>query len=303
LNVKILVIGATGQIGRELVRAAWPPGFSVEAAARGDLDILDAGAVRAHVARRQPNLIINAAAHTAVDRAESEPEPAFAVNALAPRHMAEAARECGIPLIHYSTDYVFDGTKQGPWHEDDPVNPLGVYGASKAAGERAVRDSLPRHVIIRTAWVYSAFGNNFVKTMLRLGAERDELRVVADQRGCPTAASEIARATVRIAHHLLTENDATGAALWGTYHLAGAGATSWYSFAEHIFDLAAPAVGRRPTVAAIATADYPTPTRRPANSVLDCGKAERVFGVRLRPWQEALADVVRELTATATARA
>nr|WP_247887233.1 dTDP-4-dehydrorhamnose reductase [Azospirillum sp. SYSU D00513] len=294
-----MVVGNTGQVGRELTRAAWPQGVELVSAGRADLDITDAASVRGFFAAAAPDLVINATANTAVDRSESEPEAAFAVNAEAPRHMAEAAGERGIPLIHYSTDYVFDGSKAGAWTEEDAVNPLGVYGASKEAGERAVRAAQPRHAILRTAWVYSAFGHNFAKTMLRVGAERDELRVVADQHGCPTAAAEIARATVPVAMRFLTGEDAP----WGTYHLAGAGATTWHGFAERIFDLAAPALGRRPVVHAIATADYPTPTRRPANSVLDCTKLERTFGVRLRPWEEPVAEVVAELTAAMPVRA
>lgn len=211
----------------------------------------------------------------------------------APGYLAEAAERIGAPTIHLSTDYVFDGSKVGGYVEEDAVNPLGVYGRSKEEGERAVRTATERHIILRTAWVYSPFGNNFVKTMLRLGRERSELRVVADQRGCPTAASEIARAVVDITGQLLEPGKE---AQWGTYHLAGAGEATWHQFAEAIFDLAAPALGQRPIVRPISTAEYPTPTRRPANSVLVCDKINRTYGVVLRPWKQALSSVVDTLT-------
>ena len=290
---KILVVGSNGQVGRELTRAAWPEGFAVTALSRQDLDVTNPAAVAETVAAVRPSVVVNATAYTAVDKAESDAEAAFAVNAAAPGYMAEAAERVGAPLIHLSTDYVFDGSKVGGYVEEDAVNPLGVYGRSKEEGERAVRAATERHVILRTAWVYSPFGNNFVKTMLRLGRERSELRVVADQRGCPTAAGEIARAIVEISQQLLASGNE---ARWGTYHLAGSGEATWHEFAEAIFDLAAPALGQRPTVKAIATAEYPTPTRRPANSVLLCDKVKRTYGVALRPWKEALSGVVVELT-------
>ncbi|WP_029008287.1 dTDP-4-dehydrorhamnose reductase [Azospirillum halopraeferens] len=288
----ILVIGAQGQVARELARAVLPPGFALHTVGRPGLDVSDRAAVRECVLGSGAAAVVNAAAYTAVDRAESEPEMAFAVNAAGPGHLAAATAEAGLPLIHLSTDYVFDGTRQGPYREDDPVAPLGVYGASKEAGERAVREGNPHHVILRTAWVHSPFGANFVRTMLRLGAERDELRVVADQRGCPTAAGDLAAAIVEIVRQLVADrrDDA-----WGTYHLAGTGETTWHGFAEAIFARAAPRLGRHPVVHAITTAEYPTPARRPANSVLDCALAGRRFGVALRPWPEALAAVVDEL--------
>jgi dTDP-4-dehydrorhamnose reductase len=242
------------------------------------------------LAAQRPDLAINLAAYTAVDRAESEAEAAWAVNCTGAMHIAAGCADRGIPLVHLSTDYVFDGYKDGPYREDDPVNPLGVYGASKEAGERAVREALRRHIILRTSWVYGAFGQNFVKTMLRLGAERETLRVVADQHGCPTAAADIASALVALAQQV-----AAGEERWGTYHFAGAGATTWHGFAEAIFDLALPYRGRRPRVEPIATEQYPTPARRPRNSVLDCSKIADAFGIRPAPWRPALAAVIREL--------
>lgn len=202
-----------------------------------------------------------------MDRAETERDAAWAANCDGAAHIAASCRDMGIPLIHISTDYVFDGTKGGPYREDDPVNPLSVYGASKEAGERAVRDALREHVILRTAWVYSAHGHNFVKTMLRLAAECPALRVVADQTGAPTAAADLAAAIAHIATQIGAGNTA-----WGTYHFTGAGAVTWHGFAEAIFARAERWRGPKPRVEAIATAEYPTPARRPANSVLDCAR-------------------------------
>jgi dTDP-4-dehydrorhamnose reductase len=256
----------------------------------GAVDIAVPDAVAAALAASRADLAINLAAYTAVDRAESEAAAAWAVNCHGARHVAAACARLGIPLVHLSTDYVFDGEKTGPYGEDDRVDPLGVYGQSKEAGERAVRAALPRHVILRTAWVYGAFGHNFVKTMLRLGAERAVLRVVADQRGCPTAAGEIAAALVALAGGI-----AAGAEAWGTYHFAGAGATTWRGLAEAVFDLSEPYLGRRPRVEAISTAQYPTAARRPKNSVLACDRIAAAFGIVPAPWRAPLPAVVREL--------
>ena len=293
-SATVLVIGCHGQIGREVMAARPPAGVSPMGLGHGDTDITDRDAVRRVVDRDRPTLIVNAAAYTAVDRAESEPDAAFAVNTEAPAHLAEAAAAAGIALVHLSTDYVFDGAKTGAYTEDDPLRPLGVYGASKAAGERAIRERLDRHVILRTSWVFGTHGTNFVKTMLRLGRERDQVRVVADQWGCPTGAADIAEAILGIAHQLLIErrDDA-----WGTYHFAGRGATNWREFAEAIFERAEPFWGRRPKVVPITTADYPTPARRPAASVLDCTRFDRTFALPRQPWTERLDVVVRQLLA------
>lgn len=286
--MRLLVFGAGGQVGTELRRATLPPGMALAAFDRAALDITDRAAVSAAIRREHPGLVVNAAAYTAVDKAESEAEAAFAANAAAPGHIAAACAEAGIPLIHLSTDYVYDGTKPGPYAEDDPINPLGVYGRSKAAGDAAVAAALAEHVILRTAWVYSAHGGNFVKTMLRLAGERPGLRVVADQHGAPTAAADIAAAIVRVAERI-----GAGEGRWGTFHFTGAGPTTWHGFAEAIVALA----GRSVPIAAIATAEYPTPARRPANSVLDCTKIAAAYGVAPHPWREALAEVIAELTA------
>jgi dTDP-4-dehydrorhamnose reductase len=288
--MKVLVFGAAGQIGREVCRAAWPSHYTLVAPNRCKIDITKSALVSAIFCKVRPDLAINLAAYTAVDRAESEPEAAWAVNCAGAAHIAAACCETGTPLIHVSTDYVFDGGKTGPYREEDPVGPLGVYGCSKEAGERAVRAALENHLILRTAWVYGAYGANFVKTMLRLAAERPLLRIVADQRGCPTSAAEITTVLIVIARHL-----ERGDARWGTYHFAGDGAVSWYGFAEAIFDLAAPRLVVRPRLAAIDTDQYPTPARRPMNSVLDCYKIKDVYGISPSPWREALAPVIEQL--------
>jgi dTDP-4-dehydrorhamnose reductase len=288
--MKLLVLGAGGQVGHQLSRLAWPADYQIAAFDRAGVDITQGDAVAAAFERERPDIVINAAAYTAVDRAETEPDAAWAGNCTGPGHLAAACHAAGIPLIHISTDYVFDGSKQGPYREDDPVDPLGVYGHSKEAGDRAVREALPQHVILRTAWVYSAHGHNFVKTMLRVAAERPVLRVVADQTGSPTSAADIAGAIAAIVRRV-----AAGDRHWGTYHFAGAGEVTWHGFAEAIFELAAPWRGAPPKVEAITTADYPTPARRPANSVLDCRHIGEVFGIVPRPWREALAEVIGEL--------
>lgn len=292
--MRILVFGAGGQVGREVCRAAWPASCELLPLDRAASDITKAAAVSAVIARERPDLVINLAAYTAVDRAESEPETAWAVNCAGAAHIAAACGDSTTALIHLSTDYVFDGSKLGLYREEDPVNPLGAYGRSKEAGERAVRAAAARHIIVRTAWVYGAYGTNFIKTMLRLGAERPVLRVVADQQGCPTAAADIASALIAIAAKIKR-----GEADWGTFHFAGAGSTSWHGFAEEIFNLASrfgsQSPESRPRVEPITTDQYPTPARRPMNSVLDCRKIGEAFGISPPPWRTSLQAVVREL--------
>jgi dTDP-4-dehydrorhamnose reductase len=288
--MKLLVLGAAGQIGHELCLRLWPADYQVAGFDRGEVDITRPESIAEAMRREGPGIVVNAAAYTAVDRAETEPELAWAINASGPGHLAAACKTAAIPLIHISTDYVFDGSKEGPYREDDPVNPLGIYGRSKEAGDRAVQEALTEHVILRTAWVYSAHGHNFVRTMLRLAAERPVLRVVADQIGSPTSAADVAAAIAAIVQRL-----AAGDEHWGTYHFAGGGSVTWHGFAEAIFELAAPWRGPPPKVEAITTAEYPTPARRPANSVLDCRLIGAAFGIEPRPWCEALAEVIREL--------
>ncbi len=287
----ILVFGRIGQLGKELARRPWASGFELTFLDRDEIDVGDPKAVKAIMAGIAADLVINASAYTAVDKAESDSAAAFAVNRDGPAAMAEVCQSRDIPLFHVSTDYVFDGSRNTPYREDAPIAPIGVYGRSKAEGEQAVRETVPRHIILRTAWVYAAHGQNFVRTMLRLAAEWPELRVVADQWGCPTAAADLAMAL-----HLLAERyHREGSLAWGTYHFTGQGETSWHGFAECIIDLAAPTLGKRPVVKAITTADYPTPARRPANSCLDCEKMAATFGITGRPWPDALADVIAEL--------
>jgi dTDP-4-dehydrorhamnose reductase len=288
--MKILVFGAGGQVGREVCRARWPARYQLLPFERKAIDITGNASVGETLRRERPDLVINLAAYTAVDRAESEPEAAWAVNCAGAAHLAAACDESGAALVHLSTDYVFNGHKIDAYREEDAVDPLGVYGRSKEAGERAVRAALAQHVILRTAWVFGASGMNFVKTMLRLAGERPVLRVVADQRGCPTAAADIAAALIAIA-----ESVERGGARWGTYHFAGDAAVSWHGFAEAIFELAVPQLAPRPRLEPIATKQYPTPAQRPMNSVLDCRRIEQAFGVSPSPWRASLASVIREL--------
>lgn len=292
--VDLLITGAEGQLGHELARRATARGRAIEAVGRGGLDITDAAAVAAKIAASRPKLVINAAAYTAVDKAESDAETAWAVNRDGPAHLAATCADLGIPLVHVSTDYVFDGTKVGAYAEDDPVAPLGVYGASKEAGEAAIRRVLPHHVILRTAWVFGPHGANFVKTMLRVGKVRERLTVVDDQHGCPTHAGDLAEAILSIADEILAGTMPENG--WGTFHCAGQGETTWCGFAREIFDQAAPRLERLPEVVAISTSGYPTPAARPANSVLDCDRLERIHGLRLRHWTVALADMLGDIS-------
>lgn len=299
--MRVLLLGGNGQVGREVTLAAAGDATStVLAPPRQAVDLADPAAVTGAVRDAAPDVVINAAAYTAVDRAEGDEAAAFAANATGPGHLAAACAAVGVPLLHLSTDYVFDGTRTGAYVEDDPVRPLGVYGASKEAGERAIRAALDRHVIIRTSWVFSRHGNNFVRTMLRLGAERPELRVVADQVGRPTAARDIAVALSSVARRVL----ATGSdGPWGTYHFSGAGRTTWHGFAEEIFAVRRRLTGAEPPVVhPITTAEYPTPARRPANSELDCARIAAGFGVVPPDWRIALeADVAALLAEMAPA--
>jgi dTDP-4-dehydrorhamnose reductase len=290
--MRVLVTGADGQVGQALTRAGWPDGTVVSAQNRTALDITDMAQIKTEVATLQPDLIVNAAAYTAVDRAESETARAEAVNRDGAANLARVCAERGIALLHISTDYVFDGTGERPWCEDDATGPLGVYGTSKLAGEVAVRDTLAQHVILRTAWVYAAQGQNFVRTMLRLAGERDELRVVDDQVGNPTSADAIADAVVQIAAAIERRKPH-----WGTFHFAGAGDVSWCGFARAVID-GADWLQHRPRIVPITTADYPTPARRPANSRLDCTRIRTAYGIATTPWRDQLARVLEELRPT-----
>ena len=298
MSIGILVIGRTGQVAHELTRGGWPADFVVDFVGRPEIDLGRPNEARNAVIEARPAIVVNAAAYTAVDAAQKNVEEAFAINRDGPAALAEACRDIGAPLIHYSTDYVFDGTKKGPYVEDDPINPFSVYGASKAAGDAAIRARLDRHVILRTSWVYSATGNNFVKTMLRLGAERDRLTVIDDQIGSPTAAADIAGATIEICSTLAAGKEDG----FGTFHFTGDGTTSWYGFAREVFAGAERRGAKtRAVVQPIPAKDYPTPTPRPTNSALDCGRIGRVHGVVARPWQAALSTCLDELIAPASA--
>jgi dTDP-4-dehydrorhamnose reductase len=290
----ILVIGETGQLARSLAEA--DPSLTLWGRDRADLT--DPQAVEDAVAASGARLVVNAAAYTAVDQAESEPELAHAVNAEGAGALARGAARAGAGVVHVSTDYVFDGTKLGEYREDDPVAPLGAYGESKLAGEIAVMQAAPRALILRTAWVYSPFGRNFVKTMLRL-ADRERLTVVADQHGKPTSALDIAEAILAIAPRLV--DAPPGDPAWSVFHYAGRGTTHWAGFAEAVFAgaRARGMIEAAPEVAHITTAEYPTPAKRPANSALDCSKFEAEFGVQTIPWQDALGRVLDRLKADA----
>ena len=294
----ILLTGKDGQVGWEVKRQAPIAGLSVAAMGRQSLDIADRAAVIHAVRTARPRLVVNAAAYTAVDQAEQEVTTAYAVNRDGPGHLAEACSTAGIPLIHISTDYVFDGRKADggvpvAYTEDDPVAPLGVYGASKEAGEVAIRAAMPQHVILRTAWVYGVHGKNFVKTMLRLGRERPEIRVVDDQHGCPTFARDVAEVILALSKRMI--DGAFPERGYGTYHVAGSGSTTWCGFARKVFTLVAKSVPAMPTVTAITTAEFPTAAPRPTNSMLDCGRLSAVHGLSTRPWDEALSDMLDEL--------
>ncbi len=289
-----VIVGTSGQLATELHRQG-PRGVDLRLAPARKVDVADAGAVGALLHELRPQLVINAAAYTAVDQAEQEPALAFAVNADGPAHLARWCAQNQAALIHISTDYVFDGLKPTPYVESDDVGPLNVYGRSKLAGEVAVRQNLESHLIFRTSWVFSAHGKNFVKTMRRLGRERDELRVIADQHGRPTSAADLAGALWRIARERLLGPDSVS---WGTYHLANAGPTTWHGFAQAVVALDSENTARRPLVTAIPAADYPTTATRPMNSVLDTTRFETTFGFALRPFQLALREVIDDLQAS-----
>ncbi|MEM5515323.1 dTDP-4-dehydrorhamnose reductase [Henriciella sp. AS95] len=290
----ILVIGNKGQVARALVERAGGD-VDVVALGRPALDITDETSIRAAFEAHEPDLVINASAYTAVDKAESDEAAAFAVNRDGPAHLANVCAETGTPLIHYSTDYVFDGSKHGAYVATDPTAPLGVYGRSKLAGEQAISAAMNNYVILRTAWVYSPFGGNFVKTMLRLAADRDELSVVADQYGCPTSALDIADATFVVARQILD-----GHGRYGTYHLCGSGETNWHGLASEVFAVSGDLGGPSATAKPIPAADYPTPAARPANSRLDGAGLKQDYGIQLPDWRESVRACVARLISEGT---
>lgn len=291
-SAQILLTGGAGQLGTELQRLA-PSDWRIVAPPRRDLDLARPEQVAAQVGARTWSLVINAAAYTAVDRAEDDVAAAWTANALGPAVLAAESAKLGAPIVHVSTDYVFDGANPAPYVETDPVAPIGVYGASKEAGEQAVRTASPRHVILRTAWVVSPHGANFIKTMFRLAAERPALRVVDDQHGCPTSAADLARAIIALGERLIADP----AAPTGTYHFVNSGEATWFELAREAFSLRSAHGLAAPSLAAISTAEYPTRARRPANSRLSTAKLERDYGVVARPWQAAIKEVVDALVA------
>lgn len=304
--MKLLVLGTNGQVGHELLTALAPLGEVVAATRGGRLaddtaclpaDLADAASLREALDAMRADVVVNAAAYTAVDRAEDEPESADRINHRAVGEIGEWAKARGALVVHYSTDYVFDGSGTRPYREDDATAPLGVYGRSKLAGEEVLRASGAEHLIFRTAWVYAARGHNFLRTMLRLGAEREELRVVADQVGAPTPARWIARTTAAAIARRQSAEAGVRASLSGVFHLVAGGRCSWFEFAAAILDEAAARglIARAPRVLPIATTDYPTRAQRPAYSVLDCSRLKSAFGLELADWRVGLDEVLGEI--------
>jgi dTDP-4-dehydrorhamnose reductase len=287
--MRILLIGKNGQVGWEL-RRTLAPLAEVVAVDYPEINLTDTPALRALVAGTRPAVVVNAAAYTAVDKAETETELCRQINAVAPGVLAEAAKKVGALMVHYSTDYIFDGTNTLPYVETDAPNPLGVYGRSKLEGDRVVKASGADHLIFRLCWVYGARGQNFMLTMQRLAREREKLRVVGDQLGCPTWSRMIAETTALALKQVLAGADRS--AYNGEYHLAAFGQTSWHGFASRIIELMPEAERECHAVEQITTAEYPTPAKRPANSVLDCGKLQKTFGLRLPHWETSLLQVL-----------
>ena len=281
--MKLLVTGTSGQLAQSLLEAGLATGTDVVALRRPQLDLTIPGTIRSALADVRPDLVVNAAAYTAVDKAESEEALAHKVNAAGAGELARQCDRLGLPLVHISTDYVFDGAKTTPYVEDDAPAPMNAYGRSKLAGELAVAAACRRHFILRTSWIYSPFGTNFVRTMIRLAGERPQLRVVDDQIGCPTYAPHLAEAILTVAGRARA---AGSDAPWGTYHVAGSGETTWHGFAREILALLAAKGRPAPPLAAITTAEYPTAAGRPANSRLDCSRLAATFGIRLPDWRD-----------------
>jgi len=292
--MRIALAGSKGQLGWEIENRAVSHGFEISPADLPELDITDRSSVEEWIESASPSVVINAAAYTNVDQAEDEEALAFRVNSDGPANLAAVCSAQGVPLIHLSTDFVFDGTATEPYAPDAPVSPIGAYGRSKAAGDEKIRDRLVENVIVRTSWLYGVHGHNFVKTMLRLGAERDVLGVVDDQSGSPTCAADLAEALLTIAAPICSGADV----VWGTYHCCGAGVTTWCGFTRAILDFARQ-FGSAPLarVEPITTADYPTRAQRPVYSALDCRSLEENFGIESPPWQESLEKTIRQLLA------
>ena len=288
--MRVIVTGRDGQVSQALREAAGGD-VTVVALGRPDFDLARPASIAQAITGARPDVVVNAAAYTAVDQAESEPELAMAVNGVGAGKVAEAAARLGVPVIQLSTDYVFDGSRTRPYREDDPTGPLGAYGRSKFAGEASVAAAHPRALILRTAWVYAPFGNNFVRTMLRLAASREEVGVVADQYGCPTSALDIAATVLAVARRLVSDPDAPT----GVFHMTGQGEAVWADVAEAVFARSRALGGPHARVRRITTADYPTPAKRPANSRLDGARLAAVYGLTLPPWRHSLDACVTRL--------
>ncbi|MDL1967244.1 MAG: dTDP-4-dehydrorhamnose reductase [Deltaproteobacteria bacterium] len=291
--MKILVTGSKGQLGHELLIQGNNSGYEILPVDLPELDITDKIQVKHRLEKFQPFLVVNAAAYTNVDKAETEQNLAFAVNRDGPANLAEACAKFEIPLIHISTDFIFDGKKSSPYIESDPIFPLSIYGRSKQEGENEVRSRLKKHIILRTAWLYGVHGQNFVKTMLRLGREKQVISVVADQFGSPTSAADLAAAVIQIISRIKRYS---GDINWGTYHYCGHGITTWHGFAEEILDMAKQYIPiKTKNVKPISTAEYPTKATRPCFSALDCTLIKKNFGISIMPWQDSLKTVIRQL--------
>ncbi|MCC6946677.1 MAG: dTDP-4-dehydrorhamnose reductase [Bradyrhizobiaceae bacterium] len=292
MNGPILVFGARGQVGRELVALATARRIPIVGLSRAEANITDESAVRVAIDVHRPLAVVNVAGFSAVSRAEREPEAAAAANSTGPAILAAACSDAAVPFVHLSSAYVFDGTKKAAYVETDKAGPVDVYGRTMADGEAKVREAAKRHVILRSSWIYSVYGRNFLRTTLRLAAERDELRMVADQFGCPTATIDLAEAILVVVRKMSEK-----ASIAGTFHFAGIGRTSWHGFAEEIVRRQAFFTGRTPKVTAITSAEYPSAAKRPANCELDSSKFYSTFGFRARPWQERVGEVVAQLLA------
>ena len=290
--MKILITGSGGQLGRELINQGQLKGFSVQAPSEDDMDITDLEKIDRCMAFHQPEVVINAAAYTQVDKAESEAALAFAVNTTGSANLARMCAKTKIPLVHISTDYVFDGQKGRSYLETDAISPVGIYGRSKAEGEIEIRSHLKEHIILRTSWLYGIHGHNFAKTMLKLATTKPKIRVVADQYGSPTNAADLAQTILIISDRMQFNNDVD----WGTYHYCGQGVISWYNFAEKIVGLARLYADVKTTrIEPITTADYPTRALRPIYSALDCSRIQKHFGINPKPWQKSLEITIKEL--------
>ncbi|MFH1954275.1 MAG: dTDP-4-dehydrorhamnose reductase [Pseudomonadota bacterium] len=287
-----MLLGSNGQLGWEIARASKAWGIDCLGMGSRQLDVADQVAVAKRIRGRRYSLVINAAGYTSVDKAELERDIAFAVNSRGPGYLAAVCAQQGIPLIHISTDYVFDGFKNSPYVETDLISPISAYGESKAAGEKEVRDNLKTHIILRTSWLYSAHGNNFVKSIIRLAGEREKLQVVSDQYGCPTYAADLAAAILRIVDQI----HRGGPVHWGTYHFCGQGVTNWHTFAQTICEMAKKYIALRVNyIEQISTGEYSACAKRPHYSALNCSKIEEVFDIRTTPWRDSLAEMISSM--------